>query len=251
MGRAGGGTRPGHAHPVARSCTPTAARAPSCAHCPLAGAPARGVEPRGGVALRALESGCDVTISEVGEHLVATTGGLARRLGPQRRRGPLGAPCGSCRCWRTPAAARAGRANRRRVRAGRAGARGRTRDPGHGRRRPISTRRRGCSCSAAAASSTSRRCPPVPGATTGSASRRPCPPREREFTTSSPCSTVVTRSAGTRCACVTPRAAAASSRTSSWTSSRTRPRTRRCPSWPTPNRRSAAMLSSTSSPRRR
>ena len=54
---------------MARSCTPTAARARSCARCPRRGAPARGVEPRGGVALRALERGCDVTISEVGEHL--------------------------------------------------------------------------------------------------------------------------------------------------------------------------------------
>lgn len=44
------------------------------------GLPARGVEPRGGVALRALERGSDVTISEVGEHLAqlppASLGGL-------------------------------------------------------------------------------------------------------------------------------------------------------------------------------
>jgi hypothetical protein len=36
-----------------------------------AGAPARGVEPRGGVALRALEGGCSVTICEVDEALAA------------------------------------------------------------------------------------------------------------------------------------------------------------------------------------
>jgi hypothetical protein len=45
-----------------------------------AGAPAHGVEPRGGVALRALESGCDVTISEVGEYVAqraaSSLGGL-------------------------------------------------------------------------------------------------------------------------------------------------------------------------------
>jgi hypothetical protein len=39
------------------------------------GVPARGVEPRGGVALRALESGCDVTISEVGELLAQRPAG--------------------------------------------------------------------------------------------------------------------------------------------------------------------------------
>ncbi len=36
-----------------------------------AGTPARGVEPRGGVALRALEHGCDVTIAELDEYLAA------------------------------------------------------------------------------------------------------------------------------------------------------------------------------------
>ena len=45
-----------------------------------AGVAARGVEPRGGVALRALESGCDVTIGEVAEFLArsasASLGGL-------------------------------------------------------------------------------------------------------------------------------------------------------------------------------
>ena len=44
------------------------------------GTPARGVEPRGAVALRALERGCDVTISEVSEYLATcaegTLGGL-------------------------------------------------------------------------------------------------------------------------------------------------------------------------------
>jgi hypothetical protein len=44
------------------------------------GVPAAGVEPRGGVALRALERGCDVTISEIGEYLpqrsAASLGGL-------------------------------------------------------------------------------------------------------------------------------------------------------------------------------
>jgi hypothetical protein len=45
-----------------------------------AGAPAHGVEPRGGVALRALESGCAVTICEVGEYVAqradSSLGGL-------------------------------------------------------------------------------------------------------------------------------------------------------------------------------
>ncbi len=45
-----------------------------------AGAPSYGVEPRGAVALRALESGCDVTISEVGEYVAqraeSSLGGL-------------------------------------------------------------------------------------------------------------------------------------------------------------------------------
>ncbi len=44
------------------------------------GVSATGVEPRGGVALRALERGCDVTISEIGEYLpqrsAASLGGL-------------------------------------------------------------------------------------------------------------------------------------------------------------------------------
>ncbi len=44
------------------------------------GVSAAGVEPRGGVALRALERGCDVTISEIGEYLpqrsAASLGGL-------------------------------------------------------------------------------------------------------------------------------------------------------------------------------
>jgi hypothetical protein len=44
------------------------------------GVAAAGVEPRGGVALRALERGCDVTISEIGEYLpqrsAASVGGL-------------------------------------------------------------------------------------------------------------------------------------------------------------------------------
>jgi hypothetical protein len=44
------------------------------------GVSAAGVEPRGGVALRALERGCDVTISEIVEHLpqrsTASLGGL-------------------------------------------------------------------------------------------------------------------------------------------------------------------------------
>jgi hypothetical protein len=44
------------------------------------GTSAAGVEPRGGVALRALERGCDVTISEIGEYLpqqsAASLGGL-------------------------------------------------------------------------------------------------------------------------------------------------------------------------------
>ena len=39
------------------------------------GAPASGVEPRGGVALRALERGCDVTISEVAEFLAQRPAG--------------------------------------------------------------------------------------------------------------------------------------------------------------------------------
>jgi hypothetical protein len=39
------------------------------------GARARGVEPRGGVALRALERGCDVTISEVAEYLAQCPAG--------------------------------------------------------------------------------------------------------------------------------------------------------------------------------
>ncbi len=39
------------------------------------GVRARGVEPRGGVALRALERGCDVTISEVGEYLAQLPAG--------------------------------------------------------------------------------------------------------------------------------------------------------------------------------
>ncbi len=62
------------------------------------GTPARGVEPRGAVALRALEHGADVTISEVSEYLADLHRGLARRPRPQWGHRPPAPP------WRHSAA---------------------------------------------------------------------------------------------------------------------------------------------------
>ena len=69
-----------HGPPEARSCTRIVVGVRSSARFTQRGVSATGVEPRGGVALRALERGCDVTISEIGEYLpqrsAASLGGL-------------------------------------------------------------------------------------------------------------------------------------------------------------------------------
>ena len=81
------------------------------------GVPAIGVEPRGGVALRALERGCEVSISEVTEHLpqqsTASLGGLVF----ERRRGPVAAPHDPAAARRLPPCARQRCTHRDRVRA--------------------------------------------------------------------------------------------------------------------------------------
>ena len=56
---------------------PTAARVTCCACCADRGAEAHGVEPRGAVALRAIERGCSVTIAEASEYMASRAEGSA------------------------------------------------------------------------------------------------------------------------------------------------------------------------------
>ena len=145
------------ARPEARSCTPTAARARSLARADRRRRAAPGVEPRGAVALRALERGCRVTISEVVRVPGRPARGLARRPRPERGGRPPAAP-------RPPSAARPvpARAGARRARSSSssepargADARERPRPTTWSTGRPAPRGRPGSCCSTAADSSTS------------------------------------------------------------------------------------------------
>ena len=75
VGAARGRPSRGGERPPARCCTPTAGRGSFSASLARAGVPARGVEPRGGVALRALEQGYAVSITEVEDDLAGRPSG--------------------------------------------------------------------------------------------------------------------------------------------------------------------------------
>ena len=81
------------------------------------GAEAHGVEPRGALALRAIEHGCSVTIAEASEHLASRADGDDRRRRVERCGRPRAAARVAPAAGAEPAGAPAGGAARRDLRA--------------------------------------------------------------------------------------------------------------------------------------